>query len=429
MSTATWQFNFDTLTVLNADEDDFFSDGDEPYLAFLGVRSRFNTPGSTQVFWSGFLDDKWASAVEGGGTRAIPAQMGQVTFGGVERLALSQLNAGQPVEILGIVGIAFESDLTPFGTIKDLLNQVCDGIKAKVKSLVEDGNLNLKNPGPQIQQAIADAKASFQPTLAEKLGILFASAGDPDELVGLDSRLFLGVHPILQSSFSVPLLDQAALVLDFKAPGIHYQVSGTLAPAAVGQPIEAAPPLVTPSPFTPQAWSEWEELGGEFQGAPTAASWSANRLDVFVRGTNKHLMHRWWDGAAWSGWQDLGGGLSESPGAVSWGPNRIDCFGRGENNELWHKWWDGEAWSGWELLGGEFQGAPTVASWGENRLDVFVRGTDQHLWHRWWDGTSWSGWEDLGGGLTDSPGAVSWGPDRIDCFGRGENGELWHKWF
>jgi hypothetical protein len=96
---------------------------------------------------------------------------------------------------------------------------------------------------------------------------------------------------------------------------------------------------VTPA-SKPAAWSNWEKLGGAFPYAPTVASWAENRLDVFVRGNNTHLMHRWWNGKAWSGWEDLGGELADAPGCVSWAKGRIDCFVRGKNDsELWHKWW------------------------------------------------------------------------------------------
>jgi C1A family cysteine protease len=86
----------------------------------------------------------------------------------------------------------------------------------------------------------------------------------------------------------------------------------------------------------------------------------------------------------WHGWESLGGQLSSAPAAVSWGANRIDVFGRGTDNALWHKWWDGRAWSGWESLGGGLSSAPAVSSWATNRLDVFVQGTDNALWHKWW---------------------------------------------
>ncbi|HHW68652.1 MAG TPA: sialidase, partial [Epulopiscium sp.] len=94
-------------------------------------------------------------------------------------------------------------------------------------------------------------------------------------------------------------------------------------------------------------WSEWEDLGGVLTSAPAVASWQPNRLDVFGRGQNNALWHKWWDGSRWSEWEDLGGILTSAPGAESWGRNRIDVFGRGQNNALWHKWWDGSRWSEW----------------------------------------------------------------------------------
>ena len=86
-------------------------------------------------------------------------------------------------------------------------------------------------------------------------------------------------------------------------------------------------------------WHGWEDLGGVIVGAPTVASWSANRLDCFVRGTNNRMYHKWWNGSSWSGWENLGGVIVGSPAAVSWGPNRIDCFAPGTNNHMYHKWY------------------------------------------------------------------------------------------
>ncbi|MDD3168984.1 MAG: sialidase, partial [Eubacteriales bacterium] len=169
-----------------------------------------------------------------------------------------------------------------------------------------------------------------------------------------------------------------------------------------------------PGPQPEPGWSDWEDLGGILTSAPAVASWQINRLDVFGRGQNQALWHKWWDGSRWSDWEDLGGILTSAPGAVSWGPNRIDVFGVGQNQSLWHKWWDGSRWSAWEDLGGILTAAPAVASWQANRLDVFGIGQNRSLWHKWWDGSRWSAWEDLGGSLTSAPAAVSWGPNRID---------------
>lgn len=173
-------------------------------------------------------------------------------------------------------------------------------------------------------------------------------------------------------------------------------------------------------------WSGWESLGGVLTSGPGVCSWASGRLDVFVRGTDNALWHKWYSGG-WSGWESLGGVITSDPAAVSWSNGRIDVFARGTDNRLWHKWYQG-GWSGWESLGGVLTSGPAVCSWANGRLDVFVRGTDNALWHKWYQG-GWSGWESLGGVLTSDPAAVSWSNGRIDVFVRGTDNALWHKWY
>ena len=177
---------------------------------------------------------------------------------------------------------------------------------------------------------------------------------------------------------------------------------------------------------TVSRWSGWESLGGVLTSGPGNCSWASGRLDVFVRGTDNALWHKWYSGG-WSGWESLGGVITSDPSAVSWSSGRIDVFARGTDNALWHKWYSG-GWSGWESLGGVLTSGPAVCSWASGRLDVFVRGTDNALWHKWYSG-GWSGWESLGGVLTSDPAAVSWSSGRIDVFVRGTDNALWHKWY
>lgn len=176
-------------------------------------------------------------------------------------------------------------------------------------------------------------------------------------------------------------------------------------------------------------WGGWEDLGGIILNDPVAVSWGANRLDVFAEGTDGSVYHRWWDGANWGGWEDLGGVIIGNISAVCWGPDRIDLFARGTDMALYHRWWDGANWGGWESLGGVIIGDPVAVSWGANRLDVFAQGTDGAVYHRWWDGSNWGGWEDLGGIITSNISAVCWGPDRIDLFARGTDLALYHRWW
>jgi Subtilase family/Repeat of unknown function (DUF346) len=215
----------------------------------------------------------------------------------------------------------------------------------------------------------------------------------------------------------------------------HLRTTGTPQQSAPTRPasqrIGNRPNLreLIPAVVPTNRWRGWEDLGGVIIGAPAVSSWSANRLDTFVRGTNNRMYHKWWNGSRWSHWENLGGVIVAAPAAVSWGRNRIDTFAPGTNNHMYHKWWNGSRWRGWEDLGGVIIGAPAVASWSVNRLDTFVRGTNNRMYHKWWNGSSWSGWENLGGALASAPAAVSWGPNRIDCFVAGTNNHMYHKWW
>ena len=181
-------------------------------------------------------------------------------------------------------------------------------------------------------------------------------------------------------------------------------------------------------------------------GAPRPSSspvvaWGANRLDVFVLGTDRALYHKWWNGSAWgpslTGYEAMGGVCTSAPQAVAWGPNRLDVFVTGTDGGLYHKWWNGSAWgpslTGYEAMGGVCVGDPRVVSWGPNRLDVFVVGTDRALYHKWWNGSAWgpslTGYERMGGVCVGEPEAVSWGPNRLDLFVIGTDSALYHKWW
>jgi Repeat of unknown function (DUF346) len=185
----------------------------------------------------------------------------------------------------------------------------------------------------------------------------------------------------------------------------------------------------------------YEPMGGICESVPQAVAWGPNRLDVFVTGTDSALYHKWWNGSAWgpsvTGYEGMGGICVGDPRVVSWGANRLDVFVLGTDRALYHKWWDGSSWgpslTGYERQGGVILGQPEVVSWGPNRLDVFVLGTDRALYHKWWDGSSWgpslTGYERLGGICMSAPRAVAWGPNRLDVFVIGTDGALYHKWW
>lgn len=85
--------------------------------------------------------------------------------------------------------------------------------------------------------------------------------------------------------------------------------------------------------------------------------------------------------------------------------DRIDVFARGDNGEVWHRWFSLKtfSWSEWESLGGQCVGAPS-ATWFHGSLSVFVRGTDDALWQRTYTPSGgWGDWVRLGGTLTSAP--------------------------
>ena len=174
----------------------------------------------------------------------------------------------------------------------------------------------------------------------------------------------------------------------------------------------------SPRPAGPH-WETWESLEGVISSSPDVCSWAPGRLDVFARGTDNALWHRWYDGG-WSGWESLGGVITSDPAAVSWGsrPHRRLRARHGQRAlaQVVRR----------QLVGlgvprrGRSSTARTSASWAPGRLDVFARGTDNALWHKWYDG-GWLDWESLGGVIASDPSAVSWGHGRIDVFARGTN--------
>lgn len=194
---------------------------------------------------------------------------------------------------------------------------------------------------------------------------------------------------------------------------------------------------------TSTGWHEFESLGGSnVAGDPAISSQESGRLNLFYRGTDSALYHKYfskasgWSNGTTGAWSNLGGTIASGPDAVSWGDGRIDVVARGNDNAVYLKSYASGAWGGWVSLGGNAVGDPAISSQESGRLNVFYRGTDNNLYHKYYSTTGgWApngqtgAWENLGGQLYSSPDAVSWGNGKIDVVAQGVGGAITHTWY
>ena len=180
-----------------------------------------------------------------------------------------------------------------------------------------------------------------------------------------------------------------------------------------------------------ESWSDWEyfPLHGPADSAPAVCSWAPGRLDLFVRGGDNALWHKYFDGG-WSAWESLGGILTSAPSAVSWGKGRIDVVACGLNNTIIYLRFDNGRWSGWETepYPGKEGSAPVIGSSKLGRLEIFARDLDNALWQKSLQRT-WSGWRSTGGTVNSDPAVTSSGKGRLDVIARGPHGAIMHRWF
>jgi C1A family cysteine protease len=182
------------------------------------------------------------------------------------------------------------------------------------------------------------------------------------------------------------------------------------------------------------AWSAWASEGGVLTSDIAVDRNADGRLELFVRGTDNALWHKWQvaPNSGWSGWASEGGVLMSNIATGCNADGRLEVFVRGTDNAVWHKWQvaPNGTWSGWASEGGVIMGDVAIGANADGRLEMFVCGTDGALWHKWQlaPNGSWSGWASEGGVLTSGIGVGSNADGRLEVFVRGTDGALWHKW-
>jgi hypothetical protein len=100
---------------------------------------------------------------------------------------------------------------------------------------------------------------------------------------------------------------------------------------------------------------------------------------VFVRGTDRALWHRSWNGTAWAAWERLGGYLSSAPAAASCASGQVEVFARMPDG-LWRNTFSG-TWGAWQQVDGDWPNGPgATCRPTTTTIDLIKRAGDYALW-------------------------------------------------
>ena len=213
-------------------------------------------------------------------------------------------------------------------------------------------------------------------------------------------------------------------------------------------------------PSMPNWWQGfWHIQGGmAAAGAPvTAVSRGANKLDIFVVGTdNRVYTAAWRPDTGWQGWWRIGN-ISvphrSQISVVSRSADHLDIFATDVSGRVMSAAWQpsfADGWHGWWHIQGGMAapGAPVGAAVrGPNQLDIFVVGTDGRVYTAAWQPSftdGWHGWWRVGNTRFPAGGhvnAVSRSANKLDIFAIANGGETmtaawepaftdgWHGWW
>jgi hypothetical protein len=134
---------------------------------------------------------------------------------------------------------------------------------------------------------------------------------------------------------------------------------------------------------------------------PTAVAGAGGVVDVFWKGTDTAIGHKWFSSGTWYGPESLGSGpLGSDPIAVTSSTSVVDVFWKGTDANLYRKHFNGSTWSGYENLGfGPLGSDPVAVGQPSGIIDVFWKRTDNALGHAWFSSGTWYGPESLGGSI------------------------------
>lgn len=197
-----------TITVVDAQEESWYSNGDEPYVAVIRFRVKPGVAGSTSVQFLGNLQEI-DDHMDDGDVASIPAAMGATTFSDVTPVGLQAVLNGAAPEIVGAVTVAIESDASPWSAINGIMNDVRAELDTQLRAQIEPLSLSdiltSDAAAERLKIAAQRVEAAATPSFWEGVGIWFSSFGDPDDVIGFRVLFFVAVDGQLADAVDAKL--------------------------------------------------------------------------------------------------------------------------------------------------------------------------------------------------------------------------------
>ncbi len=209
----------------NADEDDFLSDGDEPYLWVVYFKAdgttvdarRLETSRATVYSPRGSHSNLGMSDVDSGRSFRVPARIGhwKTTMRPIRGLPL---NLGQQLAAAGVAVVAIEQDGTPESAAEAGRRELARSLRAELNEAIRNATAE-----PDFQVISARIQSRVLKTMRKEhmrsiWGLL--GAVDPDDYVG--SAFTLATYREIQEAGA----GGKPFKMHFRKKGVHYELHG-----------------------------------------------------------------------------------------------------------------------------------------------------------------------------------------------------------
>jgi hypothetical protein len=72
-----------------------------------------------------------------------------------------------------------------------MINNLQGALQTLLVNLIEQGQIDLSDPGNSVKQAVTQLKSSFEPSFWQKVGLFLGSYGNPDDVIGFHAFVYV----------------------------------------------------------------------------------------------------------------------------------------------------------------------------------------------------------------------------------------------